>query len=135
MKNKINTLIGPDISIKGDIIYQGVVHVEASIEGSLVSDKKKESKLYINKSSTVKGYVDALNVAIDGTVHGNVYAYNLLQLGSNAFVKGNIYYKSIEMDVGAKIDGMLVVCESKEELDLHKIDIESKRNSTTIKGN
>ena len=56
-------------------------------------------------------------------------------MGSNAFVKGNIYYKSIEMDVGAKIDGMLVVCESKEELDLRKIDIESKGNSTTIKDN
>ena len=135
MANKINTLIGSGISIKGDIFYQGVVHLEASVEGSLVSDKNQESKLYINKSSTIKGYVDASNVAIDGTVNGNVYAYELLQLGSNAFVKGNIYYKSIEMDVGAKIDGMLVVCESKEELDLRKIDIESKGNSTTIKDN
>ena len=39
------------------------------------------------------------------------------------------------MEVGAKIDGRLVVCDTKEELDLHKIDIESKANSTTIKGN
>lgn len=135
MSNKINTLIGSDIVIKGDIIYNGTVHVEASVEGSLISSKNKESKLYITKSSVIRGFVDASNVAINGTVYGNVYVYDLLQLGSDAFIKGNIYYKSIEMEVGAKIDGRLVVCDSKEELDLHKIDIESKGNSTTIKGN
>lgn len=135
MSNKINTLIGADIVIKGDILYEGIVHIEASVEGSLISNKNKESKLYINKSSVIKGFVDASDVAINGTVYGNVYVHNLLQLGSDAFIKGNIYYKSIEMEVGAKIDGRLVVCDSKEELDLHKIDIESKRNSTTIESN
>jgi len=132
MSNKINTLIGSDISIKGDISYQGIVHIEASIKGSLIANKEKDSKLYINKSSTINGYVDATNAAIDGTILGNVYVYNLLQLGSNALIKGNIYYNSIEMEVGAKVDGRLIVCDTKEELDMHKIDIETKGNSTTI---
>tara|TARA_B100000035_G_C20974824_1_gene542696 strand:- start:339 stop:746 length:408 start_codon:yes stop_codon:yes gene_type:complete len=132
MANKIHTLLGSDISIVGDISYEGIVHIEASIEGSLVANKSKESKLYINKASIVKGYVDATNIAINGTVYGNVYAYELLQLGSDAIIKGNIFYKSIEMEVGAKIDGRLVICSSHEELDLHKLDIESNINSNTI---
>tara|TARA_E500000331_G_C17148842_1_gene666255 strand:+ start:116 stop:523 length:408 start_codon:yes stop_codon:yes gene_type:complete len=135
MGNKINTLIGADISIKGNIYYEGTVHIEASVEGSLVANKQKDSKLYINKSSIIKGSVYATNIAINGTVTGNVYAYKLLQVGSDALVKGDIYYNSIEMEVGAKIDGRLVVCSTDEELDLHKIDIESKENSTTIKDN
>ena len=132
MANRIHTLLGSDISIVGDISYEGIVHIEASIEGSLVANKSKESKLYINKASIVKGYVDATNIAINGTVYGNVYAYELLQLGSDAIIKGNIFYKSIEMEVGAKIDGRLVICSSHEELDLHKLDIESNINSNTI---
>ena len=87
--------------------------------------------MYIIKH-IVKGYVDATNIAINGTVYGNVYAYELLQLGSDAIIKGNIFYKSIEMEVGAKIDGRLVICGSHEELDLHKLDIESNKNSNTI---
>ena len=126
MGSKINTLIGADISIIGDIFYEGVVHVEGSVEGSLIAHKDKDSKLFINKSSVIKGSVDGTNVAINGTVYGNVYVYNLLQLGSDAFVKGNIYYKSIEMEVGAKIDGRLAICSTNEELDQIKIDIESK---------
>ena len=96
-------------------------------------NKEKDSKLYINKTSFVRGSVDALNVAINGTVHGNVYAYGLIQLGADAVIKGDIYYKSIEMEVGAKIDGRLVVCDSDEKIELYKIDIESKGNSTTIR--
>ena len=133
MGSKINTLIGPDISIIGEIKYEGIIHIEANVEGSLVANKKKDSKLYINKTSLVRGSVDALNVAINGTVHGNVYAYGLLQLGADAVIKGDIFYKSIEMEVGAKIDGRLVVCDSDEKIELYKIDIESKGNSTTIK--
>ena len=126
MGNKINTLIGTDISIFGDIFYEGTVHVEASIEGSLIAHKDKNSKLFVNKSSVIKGSVDGTDVAINGTVYGNVYVHNLLQLGSDAFVKGNIYYKSIEMEVGAKIDGRLTICSTDKELDKIKIDIESK---------
>ena len=126
MGNKINTLIGTDISIIGDIFYEGIVHVEASIEGSILARKGKDSKLFINKSAVIKGSLDGTDVAINGTVYGNVYVHNLLQLGSDAFVKGNIYYKSIEMEVGAKIDGRLTVCTTDEELDQIKIDIESK---------
>ncbi len=115
MSNNINTLIGKDILITGELKYEGIVHIEATVNGSLVAIKDKESKLYINKSSVVKGSVDALNVAINGTINGNVYAYGLIQLGSDATINGDIFYKSIEMEVGAKIDGRMIVCDTDEE--------------------
>jgi len=132
MSEKINSLIGSDISIVGNVFFTGTVHLDASVDGSLVADKSSKSKLYINNKSKVKGYVEGTYLAINGTVYGNIYAYDLLQLGSDALIKGDVYYKSIEMDVGAKVDGRLIVCNSAEELDLHKIDIESKENSNTI---
>ena len=80
MSKKINTLIGSDISIIGNVTYEGIVHVEGDIKGSLTAIKDKESKLYINKLSTITGYVDASNVAIDGKVLGNVYALSLIHI-------------------------------------------------------
>ena len=132
MSKKINTLIGSDISIVGNVTYEGIVHIEGDIKGSLVAIRDKESKLFINKLSTITGYVDASNVAIDGMVLGNVYAYELIQLGSNANIQGDIYYKSLEMEVGAKVDGRLINCSNKEDIDHHKLDIESVVNSNTI---
>ena len=49
MANKINTLIGSDISIVGNISYEGVIHGEANVKGSLIANKERESKLFINK--------------------------------------------------------------------------------------
>ena len=132
MSKKINTLIGSDISIIGNVTYEGIVHIEGDIKGSLTAIKDKESKLYINKLSTITGYVDASNAAIDGKVLGNVYAYELLQLGSNANIQGDIYYKSLDMEVGAKVDGRLINCSNQEDIDHYKLDIESAVNSTTI---
>ena len=132
MGDKINSLIGKDILITGELRYEGVVHIEATVNGSLVAIKDKDSKLYINKPSVVKGSVDALNVAINGTINGNVYAHGLIQLGSDAIINGDIFYKSIEMEVGAKIDGRMIVCDTDKKIELYKIDIESKKNSTTI---
>ena len=135
MANKINTLIGSDISIVGNISYEGIIHVEENVKGSLIANKERESKLFINKSSTITGYVDALNAAIDGKIIGNVYAYELLQLGANAVINGDIYYSSLEMEVGSKVDGRLINCDSKEDIDHHKLDIETVANHNTINSN
>ena len=82
MGNKINTLIGSGISIKG-IFYQGVVHVEASVEGSLIAHKDKDSKLFINKSSVIKGSVDGLMLLLMEQFMGMfmfIIYYNLAQM-------------------------------------------------------
>ena len=49
MANKINTLIGSDISIVGNISYEGVIHVEANVKGSLIANKgENQNFLLIN---------------------------------------------------------------------------------------
>ena len=42
MSSKINTLIGPDISIIEEIKYEGIIHIEARVDGSLVTNKNKD---------------------------------------------------------------------------------------------
>jgi len=51
MAEKINTLIGSDVSIVGNIFYKGTMHLEASVDGSLVADRSAKSMLYINNKS------------------------------------------------------------------------------------
>ena len=46
MANKINTLIGSDISIVGNISYEGVIHVEANVKGSLIA-KRRENQNFL----------------------------------------------------------------------------------------
>jgi len=48
------------------------------------------------------------NVRLNGIVRGDVFANQRVELGPTARVIGNVYYKLIEMAIGAEINGKLV---------------------------
>ena len=45
---------------------------------------------------------------VDGTINGPVHATESLELQAGSRVKGDVYYKSIEIHQGAVVDGRLV---------------------------
>ena len=49
-----------------------------------------------------------LPIVVDGTINGPVHATESLELQAGSRVKGDVYYKSIEIHQGAVVDGRLV---------------------------
>jgi cytoskeletal protein CcmA (bactofilin family) len=45
---------------------------------------------------------------VNGTIHGPVHATETLELQAGSRVKGDVYYKSIEIQQGAVVEGRLV---------------------------
>ena len=45
---------------------------------------------------------------VDGTIHGPVHATESLELQAGSRVKGDVYYKRIEIHQGAVVEGRLV---------------------------
>ena len=64
--------------------------------------------MVVSDEGSVSGEIQVPNVVVNGRVEGNVYATNHMELARNAEVKGNVYYKLIEMQLGAMVDGQLV---------------------------
>jgi cytoskeletal protein CcmA (bactofilin family) len=48
------------------------------------------------------------NLVLNGSVNGDVYASEHIQLAANARIKGNVYYKVIEIARGAQVNGSLI---------------------------
>jgi predicted acyltransferase (DUF342 family) len=48
------------------------------------------------------------HIVVNGTINGPVAARETLELQANSRVKGDIHYKSIEIQQGAVIEGRLV---------------------------
>ncbi len=104
----IDTLIGPNSRVNGDLHFEGGCHIDGMVKGSVSSDPESNSALSISEEGGVEGGVSVSYVVLNGIVRGDVYANQRVELGPTARVIGNVYYNMIEMAIGAEINGKLV---------------------------
>ncbi|HHJ80760.1 MAG TPA: polymer-forming cytoskeletal protein [Candidatus Tenderia electrophaga] len=104
---KIDSLIGQNTLLCGDVEFSGGFHVDGKLKGC-VRSVDPESILTLSDQGVIEGDVHVPNIILNGTVIGDVYASERVELASNAKVIGNVYYNLIEMAMGAEVNGNLV---------------------------
>ena len=105
---RIDTLIGKAARVQGDIDFQGGLHLDGRIIGTVRSDESRESTLSVSETGSIEGAVQVPNVVLNGTIQGDIHAIERVVLGATARVEGNVYYGIIEMTLGAQLIGNLV---------------------------
>ena len=104
----VDTLVGANTRISGDLHFSGGCHVDGTVNGSVTADPESKSALSISEGGNVDGGVTVPYVVLNGIVRGDVFANQRVELGPTARVIGNVYYNLIEMAIGAEINGKLV---------------------------
>lgn len=105
---KIDTLIGQNSELHGDVIFSGGLHVDGVIKGNIYAESDSGSILSVSERGLIEGEVRVPNIVLNGSVKGDVHAAEHVELAENARVTGNVYYKLIEMVRGAEVNGNLV---------------------------
>lgn len=105
--SKLDTLLGKNTKISGDISFNGVLHLDGAISGSIISSNA-EDVLTISEAGLVEGKIEVANVIINGKVKGDITASGKIEVASKANIEGNVYYNNIEMEAGSKINGQLI---------------------------
>jgi len=108
MSGSVDTLVGPNTRVNGDLQFSGRCHVDGDIKGNVSADSESNSALSISEDGNVEGGVNVPFVELHGIVRGDVCTSQRVELGPTARVIGNVYYNLIEMKVGAEINGKLV---------------------------
>lgn len=104
----VKTLVGVDTRVHGDIEFSGGFHVDGYVRGNVKAVSDEDSMLSISEQGLVEGSVTVPHVLLNGTVKGDVYATERIELGVKARVIGNVQYKLIEMAIGAEVNGKLI---------------------------
>jgi cytoskeletal protein CcmA (bactofilin family) len=102
----INTIIGPNTSLKGDIESAGFTRIDGSIIGNVTS----KGRVVIGERARMKSNISGTAVTIGGVVYGNVIASESLVILSSALVIGDIITRRIQADEGCVIHGRVFVC-------------------------
>ena len=116
------TLIAANTEVTGDVHFVNQLYINGHIQGNVTADADSEATVVVSEEGSVTGEIRVPNVVVNGRVEGNVYATRRMELAQNAEVKGNVYYKLIEMQLGAMVDGQLVHDETlgTEKPNVHK---------------
>lgn len=107
-RGAVDTLVGRQTELTGDIRFAGGLYVEGKIKGQVLADSDTDAVLNVSESGMVEGDVRVPHVVLNGTVKGNVHASGRITLSAKARVHGNVYYKLIEMTNGAVVNGRMV---------------------------
>jgi len=105
---KVSTVVGKDTEIKGDLRFSGGLHVDGAILGNVTGDQDADSAITLSEEGRIEGDVRVSNVILNGTVVGDVFALQRVELAPMARVTGTVYYCFLEMAMGAEVNGQLV---------------------------
>ena len=64
--------------------------------------------LVVSEQGQISGDVSVPYAVINGTIKGNVYASEKLELSNKACITGNVHYNVLEMASGASVNGNML---------------------------
>lgn len=96
---KVPSIFGSDMIVSGDIYSDGELHIDGKVEGNI-----KCRSVVLGLTADVKGNITADTVKVFGRFNGKVIAKNVV-LASSAYITGEITHESLEIEVGAYLEG------------------------------
>lgn len=106
--NRIDTLIGAGTTVEGNVTFTGGLRIDGEVKGNVSAAGDHPGTLMISEQARVDGEVVAPHVVINGAVNGPVRSTDSLELQSRARVVGDVEYDSIEIHLGAIVQGRLL---------------------------
>ena len=104
---RLSSLIAAGVEIVGDVVVTDGVRVDGQVAGNVLSKKEARGLLVLSEKGRIDGGVKVHDAVINGTISGDVEVEHYLELQADARVTGNIRYRHLQMECGARVDGPL----------------------------
>ncbi|MEM9424285.1 MAG: polymer-forming cytoskeletal protein [Spirochaetota bacterium] len=119
------SVIGEGAIYRGDIDFDGVLHVNGDFHGNI----KGNGDLGIGLTGRVRSVIHAGNVIISGLVWGNIFAGGRVAVKSSAIVIGDIQATTLVVEEGSILHGKLEILDSEEPRKIAKPSLLSYRKA------
>ncbi|MGB3095436.1 MAG: polymer-forming cytoskeletal protein [Candidatus Deferrimicrobiaceae bacterium] len=106
---KLETVIGADSKITGELEIQGTVRVDGSVVGDIRADW-----VIIGETGRIRGNVQARMMVVGGRIDGNIDASEIVELKDKAQIFGEICTAKLTVTEGALFDGQSSMKRKKE---------------------
>jgi len=106
---KLETVIGPDSTVKGEMVVRGTVRIDGNLEGDIRADW-----VIVGETGRIRGNVRARAIVVGGRVDGNIEGSEIVELKDKAQVVGEICTAKLSISEGALFEGQSSMKKRKE---------------------
>ena len=122
MENQVDTIIGINVTLKGNMKNKGSIQLNGTVEGEIRSDEN----INIGETANIKGPVSAKTIEVSGTIKGLVEATEKLEVNPTGKIVGDINAKTLIIKQGAVFVGKSIMPDQGGELQPEKESSEKK---------
>ena len=108
----VDTIIGINVNLKGNLKNKGSIQVNGSVEGEVRSDEN----VTVGETASIKGPVVAKVIEVSGLIKGLIEATEKLEINSTGKVYGDINVKSLIIKQGAIFVGKSTMADAGGEV-------------------
>jgi cytoskeletal protein CcmA (bactofilin family) len=107
-QSRIDSLIGAGTTIDGNVTFVGGLRVDGEVKGNVSASGEQPSTLVVSEQARIDGEIHVSHLVVNGAINGPVYSAEFLELQAHCRVKGDVHYNTLEMHLGAIVEGRLV---------------------------
>ena len=107
-QTRIDSLIGEGTTVEGNVIFSGGLRVDGRVKGNVLTADEQPSTLVLSERARNEGEIRVSHAVINGTVVGPVYGAEYVELQAKSNVTGDVHYRTLEIQLGAVVQGRLV---------------------------
>ncbi len=99
------TFLGDDIRFHGKLYSSESVAIHGEFKGYI----QTAADLVISPSARVNADIDAVDIVVEGSAQGNLFASKKLELRKHSQVVGDVRTAALQIDVGARLRGTCIM--------------------------
>ncbi|WP_250464717.1 bactofilin family protein [Microbulbifer litoralis] len=107
------SVIGKNIKFRGELIGNESLHIEGTIEGTVIMEGHN---LSVGAGGELNANIHAKNITVEGALTGDALAEELIEIRRTAVVKGNLTAPRIQLDDGGKFRGSMDMVDTDSEM-------------------
>jgi len=107
-QNRIDSLIGAGTRVEGNVIFSGGLRIDGEVKGDVIAAAGQPSTVVVSEQARIEGEVRVTHMVVNGTIEGPVHVSEFLELQPKSRVAGDIHYTSLEIHLGAIVEGRLI---------------------------
>ncbi len=116
-QSKEQAVIGPSISIKGELSGEEDLMIQGRVEGTI---DLKNNNVTVGRTGHIKADIYGKVISIEGEVQGNLFGEEKIVVRESGVVCGYMRTPRFSLEDGAKFKGSIDMIRTMEESSQHK---------------